>query len=114
MIFEELILFFILVFLDLIFGFLLIYCFVHKLFYLVIQQKESLSSLNAENQNKNELSQKELGYVRLATKYALLCSIAIIFTNLQFAGWALYFVTLESNENYWLQMILNWSYNLVL
>merc|ERR1711902_367255 len=80
--------FFILVFLDLIFGFLLIYCFVHKLFYLVIQQKESLSSLNNrdnnknqnQNENKNELSQKELGYVRLATKYALLCSIAIIFT----------------------------------
>ena len=108
-------LFFTLVALDLVLGFILIYCFVHKLFKLVITQRETLLSLtNNSGRTDNELSDKQLYFIGLATKYALLCSIAIIFTNLQFSGWAIFFLCCEFTEYYGLQLFLNWAYDVVL
>ncbi len=76
-------LFIVLVCINLCLAFALIFYFVRNIVSMIIYQMEFSSQ-------KETLSQVHLNWLSIAIKYALLCGVAIIFTNIQFSGWILF------------------------
>ena len=101
-------LFILLVTLNLLLAAILIYCFVRNIVYMII---------NTTLSPRSALEQHQIKLLAVAIRYALLCSIAIIITNLQFTGWILFsFEAFENQEMHGIYFVIlnNWFWDVVL
>ena len=93
-------------------GFILMFNFCLKLFGLIISQYKLRTFMTSQSQ---KMDSRQLKLTKSALKYTILCSISIIFTNLQFCGWAIFdLFDKDRKKNHWIQLIITISFNVVL
>lgn len=74
------------------------------------------STMIRENATNIDNCQQSKHFLSIAIKFTLLCSIPMIFTSLQFAGWILLQFNMIKNEStiFWFIIIWDWLFDFVL
>eukprot|EP01084_Bolivina_argentea_P306752 530123_1 len=92
-------------------------CLASVLIFLFVRNIVSMITFQMEFSEQNTLSQIHLNWLSIAIKYALLCGMAIIFTNIQFSGWILFNFGVFDSKPFgavYFSMTNEWLWNIVL
>eukprot|EP01083_Nonionella_stella_P111969 328836_1 len=103
---------------NLILATILVYSFVKNIALMIIAQHGNCTPHEVSSgRQRNSLSEHQLNLLSIAVRYALLCSIAIICTNIQFTGWILFsFDVFEGDPlgAIWFSIVNEWLWDVVL